>query len=56
MRAKITALSLAFVLGGFAGSAMAGEGCAYSGHEAKKNDFETPPPAAAAPVKPKKQG
>ena len=56
MRATVTALSLAFVLGGFAAPAVAGEGCSYSGHEAKKNDFETPPPAAAAATKPKKQG
>ena len=44
MRAFITALSLAFVLGTLATTARAE--CAY-GH-AKQNDFETPPPAAAA--------
>ena len=55
MRATITALSLAFVLGGFAVPASAGDDCAYEDHEVKKNDFETPPPAASV-VKPQKQG
>jgi hypothetical protein len=56
MRALITALSLVFALAGFATSVQAGENCSYSGHETKKNDFETPPPAAASVTKPKKQG
>ena len=58
MRKLIYAFSVAFALGGLAPmSAFAGEGCDYSGHTAKKNDLETPQPAAAAaPTTTKKQG
>jgi hypothetical protein len=50
MRKLIYALSVAFTLGGLAPiTAAAGEGgCDYSGHVTKKNDLETPQPAAAA--------
>ena len=48
MRKLIYALSMAFALGGLVPMAsFAGEGCDYSGHATKKNDLETPQPAAA---------
>ena len=56
MRKLIYALSMAFALGGLAPmAAFAGEGCDYGGHATKKNDVETPQPAASA-VPTKKQG
>jgi len=54
MRKLMYAVSLAFALGGLAPLAHAGEGCSY-GHTTKKNDIETPPPAAATGTT-KKQG
>jgi len=55
MRKLIYATTVAFALGGLVPFAHAGEGCDYSGKAAKKNDMETPAPAAAtAPTK--KQG
>ncbi len=50
MRKLIHAFTLAFALGG-AASAFAGEGCNYSGKTVKKNDLETPPPAASVEQK-----
>ena len=55
MRKLIYAMSMAFALGGLAPMAQAGEGCDYSGKTAKKNDMETPAPAASTDVT-KKQG
>ncbi len=55
MRALISAMLFAFALGGFATSAVqAGEGCDYGGQSVKKNDLETPAPAAATKAKPVK--
>ena len=48
-------LPVTFALGGLAPmTAFAGEGCEYGGHATKKNDVETPQPAASA-VPTKKQ-
>ena len=46
MRKLIYTVSVAFALGALAPLAHAGEGCSYG--SVKKNDIETPPPAAAA--------
>ena len=51
MRAILTALTVAFALGGFAGAAQA-----HCGHDAEKGDFETPPPVSSATKKPQKEG
>lgn len=49
MRKFLYALVAAFALGSMAPMvAQAGEGCAYGDHAVKKNDVETPPPAASA--------
>ena len=49
MRRLTQALLLAFAMGSLAPlAAQAGEGCSYGEHAAKKNDVETPPPAASA--------
>ena len=55
MRKLIYALSMAFALGGRAPmTASAGEGCDYGGHATKKNDLETPQPAASTTTTQKK--
>lgn len=52
MRKSLYALLAAFALGTMAPMAVqAGEGCAYGDHAVKKNDVETPPPAASASTK-----
>ena len=55
MRKLIYTTMVAFTLGGLAPLAHAGEGCDYSGKAAKKNDMETPAPAASTTAT-KKQG
>ena len=49
MRKLTHALVLAFAFGTLAPiAAQAGAGCSYGDHSSKKNDVETPPPAASA--------
>ncbi len=49
MRKFLYALAATFALGTMAPMvAQAGEGCAYGDHAVKKNDVETPAPAASA--------
>ena len=48
MRKFLYALLAAFALGAMAPAALAGEGCSYGEKAVKKNDVETPPPAASA--------
>ena len=55
MRKLIYATTVAFALAGLAPLAHAGEGCDYSGKTVKKNDLETPAPAASTDAT-KKQG
>ena len=56
MRQSLYALLVAFALGALAPlAAQAGEGCSYGDHAVKKNDLETPPPAASSSTK-KNQG
>ena len=56
MRKTMYAVSLAFALGAVAPMAQAGEGCAYGDHKVKKNDVETPVPAASTTSETKKSG